>query len=37
MVSDKLKWVLKEKEYFKVDTGKVKNDIYMHKLHQPIK
>ena len=34
IVSEELKWVLKEKDSFNVDTGKVKNEIPMSELYQ---
>ena len=34
MVSEELKWVVREKYCFNVDTINVKIEIPMHKLHQ---
>ena len=36
MVSEEFKWVVKEKECFNVETGKVKNEIPAHELNQQI-
>ena len=37
MVSEELKWAIKEKECFNIGTGKFKkNDIHKDELHQKI-